>query len=188
MENDPAPADQRMSERTRPVDVVAMLGGGDLRSIGRANEVAALVAGQPALFGRLINAMKSSDPIVSARGADAAEKVSALQPELLVPYKLHLMHDLARHPQPEVRWHVALMLARLTLDPSELAEVVALLESWLNDRSSIVKTNSLQSLADLAQRHPRLQPQVVRHLQEVGVTGTPAMRARSRKLLKQLAR
>lgn len=188
MEDHHSPARRvRMSAPTPPV-LSTMLSGGDRRSIGRANEVVALVLSQPALFVQLIDGMQSEDAVVRARSADAAEKVSAVHPAWLLPHRKLLMQTLSRSPQPEMRWHVAPMLARLPLKPSELARLVRLLTDWLNDGSHIVRVMAIQALADLAGRHADLRPQVLRHLQEWVVVGSPAMKARGRKLLKQLDR
>ncbi len=167
-------------------DLWVMLSGGDLRSIGRADEVVALVQGHPSLFAALVQGMQSDDAILKARCADAAEKVSAVHPEWLIPHKAMLIEQLSLDPQPEVRWHVAPMLARLPLDGAVLTQAVTRLTEWLNDTSSIVKTMSMQALADLAERHEVLRPEVLRHLRELTVIGTPAMKARGRKLLKRL--
>ena len=56
----------------------------------------------------------------------------------------------------------------------------------LQDRSSVVKTCALQGLADLAQHEPNPRPTVLEILSEATRNGTPAMKARSRKLLVQL--
>jgi hypothetical protein len=60
------------------------------------------------------------------------------------------------------------------------------MKSYLKDRSSIVKTYALQGLADLGQHDARLQPEVIELLRESVRSGTPAMKARSRKLLLHL--
>jgi hypothetical protein len=60
------------------------------------------------------------------------------------------------------------------------------LESWLNDASSIVKTAALQGLADLTRHDPAALPGVLDLLRIQGRSGTPAMRARSRILLSKL--
>jgi hypothetical protein len=62
------------------------------------------------------------------------------------------------------------------------------LSAYLEDRSSIVKTFALQGLADLAEDVPSIRPTVVKILREVTRNGTPAMKARSRKLLPRLER
>ncbi|MGC1903907.1 MAG: hypothetical protein WA715_08825 [Candidatus Acidiferrum sp.] len=63
-----------------------LLRGGDRRSIGRANEVAALIAKDPRLFPELVSGLWSDDHIVRMRAA-AAEKVTREQPQLLRPHK-----------------------------------------------------------------------------------------------------
>lgn len=113
--------------------ILKMLQGGDRRSIGRSNEVVPLVLGQPEFFGILIAGMSLADPLVSMRCADAAEKVTALHPEYLRPYKHVLIEDLSQIEQKEVRWHVAAMLTRLPLTENEQQRVIDLLLSYTNE-------------------------------------------------------
>jgi len=49
-----------------------------------------------------------------------------------------------------------------------------------------VKTCAMQALADLTRQGPDLRPALLRQLQQLTVSGTPAMRARGRKLLGEL--
>ncbi|MGB7815831.1 MAG: hypothetical protein WBL28_05725 [Methylotenera sp.] len=166
--------------------VLKLLEGGDRRSIGRSNEVVALVLGKPELFDVLMSGMLLADPLIRMRCADAAEKITVKHPEYLLPYKHLLINDLSQVEQQEVRWHVAAMLARLPLNEIEQKRVVEILLSYTNDRSSIVKTFSMQALADLAMRDNKLKPLVRQHIEELSVTGTPAMRARGKCLLLKL--
>lgn len=166
--------------------ILSKLEGGDRRSIGRANEVVAEVLKKPELFDELISGITRDDPLVRMRSADAAEKVTALHPEYLGPYKHALIEDWSQIEQKEVRWHVATMLSRLQLSAREQQRVIGILLSYTNDRSSIVKTLAMQSLADLAMRYEKLRPLVLRHIEELSITGTPAMRARGRHLLATL--
>jgi hypothetical protein len=167
--------------------ILKMLEGCDRRSIGRSNEVVALVLKKPMLFDILISGMALDDPLVRMRCADAAEKITVLHPEYLRPHKRTLIEDYSRIEQKEVRWHVAAMLARLPLTAKEQKRVIEILLSYTNDCSSIVKTMAMQGLADLARRDKRLRPPVLRHIKELCVIGTPAMRARGKHLLSELA-
>ena len=88
--------------------------------------------------------------------------------------------------QQEMRWHLAVMVPRLALTAKERQVAISSLESYLEDRSSIVKTFALQGLADLAQEDPSIRPGVIEILRQATRSGTPAMKARSRKLLLQL--
>ena len=96
--------------------------------------------------------------------------------------------QVARIEQQEVRWHVAQLLPRLALTAKERSKAVAILLGYLDDRSTIVRTFSLQALADIAERDEALRPTVVELLQVALSSGSPAMRTRARKLLTQLER
>jgi hypothetical protein len=120
------------------------------------------------------------------RCADALEKATARRPDLLAPYKEAILHGYSKIEQQEVRWHVAPMLARLPLSHGEEITAVQLLLSFTGDRSSIVKTMAMQALTDIALRSRHLLPQVAQHIQELAVIGTPAMKARGKKLLRAL--
>lgn len=166
--------------------IVVMLGGGDRRSIGRSDEVRQLVLRKPRRFAELIECLWDEDPIVRMRAADAAEKVTVTRPELLYPHKQELLGLLSEAEQIELRWHLALMVPRLELSARERERAAAALQRYLGDRSSIVKTFAMQGLADLARQDPRLQVTAKRILEESLRTGTAAMKARARKLLKTM--
>ncbi len=167
---------------TKP-SILRKLEGGDRRSIGRSSEVVTEVLANPELFGALFAGLFADDPVVRARAADAVEKISVIHPEYLRPYKSKLIGQLARGDQKEVRWHIAQMLPRLQWTQREERQVWEILKIYLQDTSSIVKTFAMQALADLAQQRPALRPAVLRQLQALTASGTPAMRARGRKLL-----
>jgi hypothetical protein len=170
----------------RRKSILALLEGGDRRSIGHADQVAALVSKDVALFPELMTGLWSGDAPVRMRAADAAEKVTRGNRELLRPYKKELLGLMAETQQQELRWHLAAMIPRLPLNATERKLAVSTMRGYLEDRSSIVKTSALQALADLAQDEPGLRPKVIDVLRESSRNGTPAMKARSRKLLLRL--
>jgi hypothetical protein len=169
-------------------DVLKKLESGDRRSIGRVSEVVEEVLNDPSLFEVVFNAMLSDDPIIRMRSADAVEKITAKYPEYLQPYKEKLIQQVAKIDQQEVRWHVAQMFPRLELSEEERAVIVEILLGYLNDKSKIVKTFSMQALADFAERDASLRFKVIQLLEELTRTGSPAMRSRGRKLLEELNR
>lgn len=166
--------------------VLRKLQGGDRRSIGRSNEVVADVIADPTLFKAVFAGLLSDDAVLRMRSADAVEKITARHPEYLQGHRGTLIGKVARLDQKEVRWHVAQMLPRVAWNGAERQQVFDVLMEYLNDRSSIVKTFAMQALADLAQHNPELRPTVMVRLQELTVIGTPAMKARGRKLLAKL--
>jgi hypothetical protein len=170
----------------RKSPIASLLEGGDRRSIGRSNEVVRLMLNHPRRFRELIECLWHEDPVVRMRAADAAEKVSVKKPRLLDDYKAELLGLLAEAKQIELRWHLALMVPRLRLTATERRRAAEALQRYLEDRSSIVETFALQGLSDLAQNDARLRSKTKRLVEAAAQSGTPAMKARARKLLKQL--
>jgi hypothetical protein len=164
----------------------ALLAGGGRQSIGRSDEVADLVRKEPGRFSELVECLWDDDPVVAMRAADAAEKVSRNRPDLLQPYRNELMGLLNEVVQQELRWHLALMIPRLRLTAPERRRAAERLQAYLDDRSSIVKTFAMQGLADLAMQDSSLKAEVIERIRILTRTGTPAMRARGRKLLREL--
>jgi hypothetical protein len=173
----------RKSETVR-----AMLAGGNRRSIGRVAEVVDLVEAYPHELPSLVLCLWDMDTCVSMRAADALEKLSRTTLYLLQPNKGQLLGLLAETTQQEVRWHLAVLIPRLQLTDAECRRVVKILQFYLEDQSSIVKTSAMQGLADLSKQFDWLRPTVIDLVRSLSRTGTPAMRARGRKLLQQLER
>jgi hypothetical protein len=163
------------------------LKGGDLRSIGRSEEVAEAVLSDPNLLAVLMSGLTADDARVRMRAADAAEKVTASRPEWLAPYKGYLLNEVAKINQQEVRWHAAIMFTRLTLTKNERARVASLLKGWLDDKSRIVQTFSLQALADLSKQDAGLRSEVKRLIKSKIKTGPPSVQSRGKRLLKELS-
>ncbi|MHC4527566.1 MAG: hypothetical protein ACYS29_06805 [Planctomycetota bacterium] len=167
--------------------ILEKLSGGDRRSIGRAAEVVADMLGSPSLFAEVFEGMLDEDPLIRMRSADVIEKVSARHPEYLGPFKSRLIGEVSKIEQQEVRWHVAQMFSYIETNKKERDVIVRILLSYIeNDESKIVKTFSMQTLADFAQRDEQLRPKVVRLIERLMRTGSPAVKSRARKLLGRL--
>ena len=169
-------------------DILEKLKGGGRRSIGCVSEVIAQVLRDPALFPRLFDGMLNQDPIIRMRSADAIEKITATHPEYLQPHGDKLLRQVAKIDQQEVRWHVAQMLPRLVLSKEEGTAVVEILLSYLQDKSKIVKTFSMEALTACAEKDPSIRAKVTELLEELTRTGSAAMKSRGRKLLQRLTK
>jgi hypothetical protein len=166
--------------------VRSMFAGGDRRSIGRVHEVVDLVRLKPSHANRVFRCLWDPDAVVRMRAADALERLSREQPRLLQPYRRQLLGLLAETNQKEMRWHLGVMVPRLRLTASECRHAKDLLLSYLEDKSSIVRTFAMQGLAELIQQCSGLRPMVIDLLRVCSRTGTPAMRARGRILLRRM--
>ena len=166
--------------------IVELLRGGDRRSIGNSNRVVQLVLRNARKFPALFACLWDKDGLVRMRAADAIEKITIPRPELLQKHKEELLGLVAEAEQIELRWHLALMLPRLKLSAAERHRAMGSLHHYLEDRSSIVKTCALQALADLAKQDAGLRETTRQILEDSRQNGTAAMKARARRLLKDL--
>lgn len=160
--------------------------GGPRLSKGRTCEVVELVRAHPKKAPQLIECLWDEDPGVAMRAADALEKLTRGDPSLLRGWKAPLLGLLTEATEKKLRWNLALMIPRLELTAPECRRAAETLQSWLEDSSSIVKTCALQGLADLTRQDPSLKLSVLDLLRIHSRSGTAAMRARGRILLRQL--
>jgi hypothetical protein len=153
---------------------------------GRSCEVAELVLASPRKVGPLIACLWDEDPAVANRAADALERATYHHRKLAQAWKRELIGLMAETEQNKLRWNLALLVPRLRLNVAETHRVAAVLRTYLDDRGSIVKTAAMHGLAGLTRHAPEMLPEVTDMLRILSRSGTPAMRARGRILLKQL--
>ena len=145
----------------RPATIRSMLAEGSRLAVGRVREVAALVLAHPKNAARLIECLWDEDPGVANRAADALERASYHQPSLAAPWKDSLLGILAEAEHNKLRWNLALVVPRLALTPSEARRAAETLRTYLEDKSSIVKTCAMQGLAELTRHDPSLLPEIL---------------------------
>jgi hypothetical protein len=157
---------------------------------GRVPGIARLISAQPRRAGRLVELMWDDDIGVASRAADVLERIShnpsAALRRVLEEYKEALLGLLPDARFMKLRWNLAFVIPRLALTVAEARRAAATLYTFLDDRSSIVKTAALQGLADLTRHDPESLSGVLDLLRIHGRSGTPAMRARSRHLIQRL--
>ena len=167
-------------------NLLSKLKGGDRRSIGNVDAVVAAVHKKPALFKDLVVGLFDTDPIVRMRAADAMEKISAEDPKMLQSFKSRLVGLAESTRQQELRWHLAQMIPRLDLTSGEAETASDIFVEYLTDESKIVVTFAMQALYDLAVKKGRVSTGVLRTLEKLTRTGSPAIQARGKKLLPDL--
>jgi hypothetical protein len=166
--------------------LLKLLEGTDHRSIGDVDKVVKKVLAEPNLFSIVFNGMLHENSVVRMRCADAVEKITETHPEYLRPHKTKLLEQVALINQREVRWHVAQLFSRVNWNSEERQQVVDILWKYLEDESKIVKTFSMQALADIAVIDPTFREPVIQELERLTKIGSPAMQSRGHKLLVKL--
>jgi hypothetical protein len=175
-----------LSRAARP-PFAARLAGGDRRSIGDADAVAAAVRGEPARFDELWACLTAADPVVRMRAADALEKLGRAAPHLFAPHRAVLLSGELDDGTPELRWHLVAIASRLTLSEAEAADFAFRCNQLIrHDRSRIVRVMALQALFDVTARHASLASQLADALDFAAASALPSLRARAAKLAPRL--
>ena len=159
------------------------LTGGDLRSIGRSNEIVSLIKNQKE-FDTLFELLFTSDRILVMRAADVIEKVTQTHKEFLAPHKEDIINLCKIAVDKELKWHLALLVPRLILHSSELNQVWQMLSDWAMNKkeSKIVRVNSIQGLFELLQIKKELTTEFSQILNQIEMEKIPSLTARIKKL------
>lgn len=159
---------------------------GDKRMVKGVDNAVETIINDPALFSVLIDGLSNENKLIAMRSADAIEKLTIDNPEWLQPYKNTLIEIVNNAKQQEVRWHLCQFIPRLSLSIDERKELIVELQHYLNDKSKIVVTFTLQALADLAGNDKKMIQEIKPIIEELTLIGSPAMQSRGKKLLVQL--
>jgi hypothetical protein len=162
------------------------LKGGDRRSIGRADEAVCDIQKDQSLFDEIFKGLYHDDPVVRMRSADVVEKVTRENPELLSGFENAIINELSQIEHQEVCWHVALLLPRLFYTTEQEKEIFEILKRYLTHNSKIVIVNAMEALTMLALKNNSMKQDVKCIIESKIVSGSPAIKARGRKLLKRL--
>lgn len=164
--------------------IIRLISNGDKRSVAGVSQAVSLINMNPKLISELFSAISPNKEAVNMRALDTIEKATRDNFDLLLPYKNIILDKLLYQPQKEIRWHVVQLIPRLRLTKKERKQVVTILiNDYLNDKSSIVKKNTLQTLTELSIPDCMLASKIQPIIKQAIDTGTPAMAARCKKLL-----
>ena len=166
------------------MDLKEKLSGGDLRSIGEANKVVDEIDSQDG-FNSLFHFLYEKDRLIVMRAADAIEKITLIHPEYLNQHKDEIVDFcLSETANIEFKWHLALLLSRLSLSIKEQDMVFEILKKWvLNPKESkIVRANALQSLYELSKKNETFKKDFSSIVGIVEKENVPSLNARIKKL------
>jgi hypothetical protein len=160
-----------------------ILGGGDLRSLGKSNQIVTAIKTRDE-FDEFFELMFNKDRLVAMRSADVIEKVTIKHPHYLQKHKKQIFGLCKQTQHIELQWHLAQLLARLTLSQRELNEAVNILTAWASDtnQSKIVRVNSIQSIFELMLRYDIPQHEFRVMFTKIEKENIPSLVARIKKL------
>jgi hypothetical protein len=144
---------------------------------------AALRPSGEAICSELVKRLRDRDKAVVERAARTLKKISEADGAALFRWRKALLDEAFRAPDVRVQWNLSLVLGRLPLRGRDKALVVDLMFERLRDWSGLNRTFALQALMDLSADDAALRLRVRPIVEEFIENGTPAMKARARKLL-----
>jgi hypothetical protein len=151
-------------------------------------QLAAEALAKPKRIKKLLGLIFHEAPTVQAQAARVLMRIAEQQPLRLQPYKDFLIQEVANGNHWIVRVCFCKIIPQMKLTARDEKQVVKILIGYLNDESSALKTSSMQALFDLTMLDASLWDDIVPILESLTQTGTPAMRARGRKLCATLYR
>lgn len=154
----------------------------DRRPVAKADLVATQALKQPGLLRMIITGLSDPAVVVRLRSAAVAVKVSRQRPELLAPYVAMLLEQLPRASEPIIKCQLAQIMPRLGLAGVQRSQAVEGLKLYLCDQKRLVQTEALNALIDLTATDPAQRRTVMGIVDTMTKTGSPADRARARKL------
>lgn len=168
-------------------DLEELLSNGDPRSLGEIKSVIDKIKSQEDFDG-LFTFLSHSNRIVVMRSSDAVEKISRNNPKFLQKHKGKIFELCQSKSFNELKWHLALLLPRLSLSENEKGEAWEILTNWTKNKenSKIVRVNSLQGLYEMSQKEKVLLNDFELTILEIEMENIPSINARIKKIRSNL--
>ncbi len=144
---------------------------------------AALGAGGEAVCARLVGLLRDKDKAAVEQAARTLKKISEADAGALFAWRKTLLEEAFRPGDVRVQWNLSIVLGRLPLKGRDKALAVELMFERLRDKSGLNRTMAMQALVDLSEDDAKLRARVMPIVREFLENGTPAMRARAKRLL-----
>jgi hypothetical protein len=147
---------------------------------------AALETGGEAVCTQLVALLREKDKPTVERAARTLKKISEANAATLFPWRKALLEEAFRAGDVRVQWNLTIVLGRLPLKGRDKALAVDLMFERLQDNSGLNRTMAMQALMDLSEDDAKLRARIMPIVREFLENGTPAMRARAKRLLPKL--
>ena len=144
---------------------------------------AAFGRGGETVRGELVRGLRDKDKAVVERTARTLKKIAESDAGALYAWRKALLKEAFRAVDVRVQWNLSIVLGRLPLQGADKALAVELMFERLRDVSGLNRTMAMQALMDLSEGDAALRARVMPIVVKSVEGGTPAMRARARKLL-----
>ena len=166
-----------------------MLSGGHHNSLGRTEEVTALVLEDRSRFVDLIDTYSSKDELVRLRVSGAVKRVTIAHPDWATDHMDRLQSEVAAIDQASTQWTLALIfnLTKHLMNDTQKKRAIDIMKHNLADHPDwIVLNNSMQVLFEWSSDDPALAAWLKPHLERLTSETRKSVSGRARKLLAKL--
>jgi hypothetical protein len=132
----------------------------------------------------LIRTLRLGDKASAERAARALKHISEADPTALYAWRRKLLQIAFAVQDVRVQWNLTIVIGRLPLRGADKGVAIDLMFERMRHPSGLNRTFALQALFDLSANDAQLRTRVLPLVHEALESGTPAMRARARRLLK----
>lgn len=166
----------------------AMLAGGHPNSLGRTEEVVALVLADRDRLDELYRCWFSDDEVVRLRTASAMKRVTIAEPDWIVPYVDRLQSEIAAIDQASTQWTLALLFDLLVdqLTDRQRARAIEIMRTNLEHDDWIVLNNSMQVLGRWASDDASIGGWLLPHARRLSGDRRNSVARNGRRLVDQL--
>jgi len=149
---------------------------------------AALAPGGESIGRNLVESLASPHKPTAEQASRTLKRIAEADPAVLYPLRKLLLKAAFAAKDVRVQWNLSLVIGRLPLAGRDKAVAIDLMYERLTDKSGLNRTCAMQALMDLSENDPALRARILPILREALASGTPAMKARAKLLLKAAAR
>jgi HEAT repeat protein len=136
-----------------------------------------------AVCAELVRLLRDKDKGVVERAARTLKKIAERDGAALFAWRKKLLQEAFRASDVRVQWNLTIVLGKLPLKGRDRALAIDLMFERLRDESGLNRTFALQALVDLSEEDAGLRARLTPIVREFLEHGTPAMKARGRKLM-----
>lgn len=168
----------------------ALLAGGHPNSLGRTEEVVALVLTQPALFDELFETYRSEDEVVRLRVSSAMKRIERYRRDLILGHLDRFIDEIGELDQPSAQWTLAQLFARVEseMSGSQKRKALALFKRNLEHNTDwIVLNTTMDTLGAWSRDDEALKGWLLPRLDRLADDPRKSVASRARKLAAALA-
>jgi hypothetical protein len=144
---------------------------------------AALAAGGEGVCEDLVRRLGDKDKGVVERAARTLKKIAERDGARLFGWRKKLLQAALGAVDKRVQWNLTIVVGKLPLKGADKGLAVELMYERLKDKSGLNRTMAMQGLVDLSEGNAGMRRRAMVVVREFLENGTPAMKARARKVL-----